>query len=53
MLKGMAPDDKLPRGLLLAASDKIIKEVEKFSSASDADHDNEKRPHDSGDSPKD
>jgi hypothetical protein len=40
----MAPDDKLPRGILLAYGDKIMTEVNKFSAAFDADVANEVRP---------
>mmetsp|Transcript_21159 Transcript_21159/g.15486 ORF Transcript_21159/g.15486 Transcript_21159/m.15486 type:complete len:141 (+) Transcript_21159:987-1409(+) len=43
-LKGMCPDNKIPRGLLLLSKDEIINSAEHFIKAKAADAINEKRP---------
>ena len=43
-LKGLAPDNKIPMGLLTAGHDALETEVSKFEKARSADLANEKRP---------
>lgn len=43
-LKGLCPDNKLPRGVLLEGSDAIKNTLEQFAKAKKMDFQNEKRP---------
>jgi serine/threonine-protein phosphatase 2B catalytic subunit len=43
-LKGLAPDNKVPRGLLGAGSGALKDQVEQFKNAKDLDSVNEKMP---------
>ena len=43
-LKGLAPDNKIPKGLLLQGSDAIKDQLEVFSNAKSLDKVNEKMP---------
>lgn len=43
-LKGLCPDNKLPKGLLFGGSTAIKNAIEQFANAKEADVDNERRP---------
>jgi serine/threonine-protein phosphatase 2B catalytic subunit len=43
-LKGMCPDNRIPKGLLLASTLEIIDALEHFRKAKELDSPNEKRP---------
>lgn len=43
-LKGMCPDNKIPKGLLAQGHDAIVGAIESFNFAKNLDKDNEKRP---------
>ena len=43
-LKGMCPDNKIPKGLLLASKDEIVNAFEHFIKAKELDASNEMRP---------
>jgi serine/threonine-protein phosphatase 2B catalytic subunit len=44
MLKGMCPDNKIPRGLLVQGHEAIVGAIQSFNHAKNLDKENEKRP---------